>query len=141
VLYLRLCFDRAGSTELREARRTYIESHVSGDEPAKAKVILAGPLCVSDSDETNVASMMIVEAGSLDVVLEFHDRDLFTVNGLYERADISLGQASGLGASSAHLPAIRKDNNGQPTGVRGETCILLGSSGPKAWNCQRRRDY
>lgn len=92
MLYLRLCFDRAGSTELREthreAHRAYIKSHVSGAEPGKAKVILAGPLCVSDTDDTNVASMMIVEAGSLDVVREFHDRDPFTVNGLYESADI-----------------------------------------------------
>ena len=50
--------------------------------------VMAGPLCVSDTDDTNLASMMVLEAGALDEVLSFHRRDPFTEGGLYERVDI-----------------------------------------------------
>ena len=90
MLYLRLCFDRPGAADLREAlranHRAYLKSHVAGEQ--EVRVVLAGPLCVSDSDDTNLASMMVLEAGSLDEVLTFHRRDPFTEGGLYERADI-----------------------------------------------------
>ena len=91
MLYLRVCYDRVGSeelrTSLREAHRSYIKAHVDGSRPVK--VILAGPLCSSDSDETNLASMMIVEATSFEEVERFHEGDPFTEGGLFERVIIN----------------------------------------------------
>ena len=90
MLYLRLCFDRPSAAwlrkSLREKHRAYLRAHVGKLQPVELE--MAGPLCVSDADDTNLASMMILEAGTLDEVLSFHQRDPFTEGGLYERVDI-----------------------------------------------------
>lgn len=86
MLYIRLCFDKPGTTELREQlradHRAYFKPNLLAD--AVPHLVQAGPLCVSDNDDTNLASFMILEATSLDEVVRFHDGDPFTKAGLYD---------------------------------------------------------
>lgn len=90
MLYIRLCFDRVGTTELREQlraeHRAYFKPNLQAD--AMPHLIQAGPLCVSDSDDTNLASFMILEAASLEDVARFHNGDPFTLAGLYDKVYI-----------------------------------------------------
>ncbi|MFM0168239.1 YciI family protein [Paraburkholderia sediminicola] len=90
MLYVRLCFDKLGTAELREQlradHRAYFKPNLLTD--AVPHLVQAGPLCVSDNDDTNLASFMILEATSLDEVVRFHDGDPFTKAGLYDRVYI-----------------------------------------------------
>ena len=86
MLYIRLCFDKKNAGELRERlradHRAYVKPNVLPGVPCR--VVLAGPLCVSDNDDTNLGSFMILEAESIDAALRFHKEDPFTTSGLYE---------------------------------------------------------
>lgn len=90
MLYIRLCFDKAGQPELRERmraeHRAYIMRHVASD--SVPRVTQGGPLCINEHDDTNFASFMILEAESIEAVRRFHEEDPFTKAGLFERADI-----------------------------------------------------
>ncbi len=90
MLYVRLCFDKPGTTELREQlradHRAYFKPNLQAD--VMPHLVQAGPLCVSDDDDTNLASFMILEAASLDEVTRFHDGDPFTQAGLYDKVYI-----------------------------------------------------
>lgn len=88
MLYIRLCFDKSGTTELRNKiradHRAYFKPNM---EPGAAvHLVQAGPLCVSDTDDTNLASFMIIEAKSEAEVQAFHEGDPFTKAGLYEKS-------------------------------------------------------
>ena len=88
--YIRLCYDRPGTqklrNELRAKHRAYFEDKLQAG--SAVQVVDAGPLCVNDNDDTNIASFMIIEAGSKSDVVKFHDGDPFTKANLYERVDI-----------------------------------------------------
>lgn len=51
-------------------------------------LVHAGPMCVSDDDDTNLGSFMIVEADSIAQVQAFHEGDPFTLEGIFGRVDI-----------------------------------------------------
>ena len=90
MLYIRLCIDKPGSSELRELHRAdhraYLKPNLSED--AAVRLVQAGPLCISDSDDTNLASFMIIEAPSLEEVERFHKGDPFTAADLYDKVYI-----------------------------------------------------
>jgi uncharacterized protein len=90
MLYIRLCIDKPGTTELRESvraeHRAYFKPNLSED--AALRLVQAGPLCVSDNDDTNLASFMVIEAASIEEVEAFHQGDPFTVAGLYDKVII-----------------------------------------------------
>jgi uncharacterized protein YciI len=80
MLYVRLCFDKPNSGALRERLRPEHRAYLRS---GAIKLVQAGPLCVGDTDSTNLASFMVVEADSRDQVLRFHENDPFTMGGLY----------------------------------------------------------
>ncbi|HZZ13410.1 MAG TPA: YciI family protein [Paraburkholderia sp.] len=86
MLYIRMCFDKSGTTELREmhraAHRAYFKPNLEAG--AHVRLVQAGPMCVSDDDDTNLGSFMILEAPSLADAQRFHEGDPFTQVGLYE---------------------------------------------------------
>lgn len=86
MLYIRLCFDKAGQLELRERmraeHRSYFRPNV--EQGAVPRLVQAGPLCVNDDDDTNRASFMILEAKSIEEVRRFHEGDPFTTARWYE---------------------------------------------------------
>ena len=88
--YIRLCYDRPGTEQLRNNlradHRAYFQDNLS--EGSAMRVIDAGPLCLNDMDDTNIASFMIIEANSKADVIKFHDNDPFTKANLYVRVDI-----------------------------------------------------
>jgi uncharacterized protein len=90
MLYIRVSYDKAGAGELRERlradHRAYVKPNTSPNVPCR--VLQAGPLCVSDEDNTNLASFMILEAKSIADVMRFHENDPFTKGGLYEKSHI-----------------------------------------------------
>jgi uncharacterized protein YciI len=88
--YIRLCYDRPGTEQLRNTLRAVHREYFQDNlrEGSAVRVIDAGPLCVNDSDDTNIASFMIIEANSKADVIKFHDNDPFTKANLYERVDI-----------------------------------------------------
>jgi uncharacterized protein len=88
--YIRLCYDRPGTEQLRNTLRAIHRAYFQDNlrEGSAVRVIDAGPLCVNDSDDTNIASFMIIEANSKADVVKFHDNDPFTKANLYERVDI-----------------------------------------------------
>lgn len=90
MLYIRFCLDNTGTTDLRQTLRADHRAYFKPNlEPgAKVRVVQAGPLCVSDSDDTNLASFMIIEAPTRDDVVRFHEGDPYTKAGLYEQAFI-----------------------------------------------------
>ncbi|NMM04090.1 YciI family protein [Paraburkholderia sp. RP-4-7] len=85
MLYVRICFDKPGTTELREmhraAHRAYFKPNLEAG--ADVRLVQAGPMCVSDQDDTNLGSFMILEADSLAAAQRFHEGDPFTQVGLY----------------------------------------------------------
>ncbi|WP_233342909.1 YciI family protein [Burkholderia cepacia] len=87
MLYIRLCFDRPGTTDLREqhraAHRAYFQPNLG--DGAMPRLVQAGPLCIDDTNDTNLGSFMILEANSLADVQRFHDGDPFTRVGLYDK--------------------------------------------------------
>src|SRR5262249_28808146 len=88
MLYVRICFDRPNSSQLRTQvrpdHRAYVLSRVLLPE-GPCRVVQAGPLCVGDSDNANLGSFMILEAKSEADIRHFHDEDPFTKVGLYEK--------------------------------------------------------
>jgi hypothetical protein len=90
MLYIRLCFDKPGTTELRDQiraeHRAYFKPNL--ESTAKLRLVQAGPLCVSDTDDTNLASFMIIDAANREEVVAFHEGDPFTIAGLYEKVYI-----------------------------------------------------
>lgn len=90
MLYIRVCYDKPGAEELRDRlrsdHRAFVRSNVTANVPCQVKQ--AGPLCISDTDDTNLASFMILEAAGIDDVKRFHDEDPFTKGGLYEKSYI-----------------------------------------------------
>lgn len=85
MLYIRMCFDKPNSGELRERLRPEHRAYLRS---GTITLVQAGPLCVSDTDDANLASFMIVEADSHDQVLRFHENDPFTSGGLYGEVHI-----------------------------------------------------
>jgi uncharacterized protein YciI len=88
--YIRLCYDRPGAEQLRNQLRAEHRAYFQGNlrEGSAVQVIDAGPLCVNDTDNTNIASFMIIEANCKADVISFHDNDPFTKADLYQRVDI-----------------------------------------------------
>jgi uncharacterized protein len=86
MLYLRMCHDRAGALDVREEfrqeHRAYLKSGV-------VNIVQAGPICIGDTNDTNIGSFMIVEAQSRAEVQAFHDGDPFTKANLYGDVTIS----------------------------------------------------
>ena len=79
MLYIRLCFDRPGTEALRNQHRAEHRAYLAS---GVVKLVQAGPL-MDDANEHNVASFMVVEADSLEVVKRFHENDPFTKAGLF----------------------------------------------------------
>jgi len=90
MLYVRLCIDKADQLELRDRvraeHRAYLKPNI--EQGAVPHIVQAGPLCIDDNDDTNLASFMIIEAGNIDEVKLFHEGDPFTKAGLYEKVYI-----------------------------------------------------
>ncbi len=80
MLYLKLCYDRPGTGELRNRLRDEHRAYLRGGPP---KLVQAGPFCVDDVDDTNLGSFMILEATSYEEVVRFHEGDPFTKAGIY----------------------------------------------------------
>lgn len=90
MLYLRICFDRAGTTEQRNehraAHRAYFQPNLQPD--AEVRIVQAGPMCATDALNDNIGSFMILEAPSLAKAQAFHDNDPFTLAGLFDRVEL-----------------------------------------------------
>jgi uncharacterized protein YciI len=90
MLYLRICFDKNGTgdlrDELRKTHREYVASHLGGRDGVK--VVQGGPMCHGDDVSNNLGSFLVIEAPSLQHARRFHDDDPFTRAGLFERADV-----------------------------------------------------
>lgn len=90
MLFLRICFDAPGKGELRnqfrEKHRAYLKPFIAPGQ--SVHLVQAGPMCVSDDDDTNLGSFMIVEADSIAQVQAFHEGDPFTLEGVFGRVDI-----------------------------------------------------
>jgi uncharacterized protein YciI len=80
MLYIRLCYDKPGQLELREEKRAEHRAYLKSQP---LRLLVAGPLCVDDTHDTNIASFMIVEADSREAVVEMHDGDPFTKAGVF----------------------------------------------------------
>ena len=85
MLYLRNCFDKLGMgamrNELRMQHREYLKPYLEPGRPVR--IIQAGPICTSDTDDTNLGSFLILEADSLAAVEQFQTGDPFTTAGIY----------------------------------------------------------
>lgn len=85
MLYLRMCLDKEGvgdkRNELRQEHREYLMN-------GGVRVVQAGPMCVSDTDDTNIGSFLIIEADSHEQAMRFHEGDPFTKAGLYDHAHV-----------------------------------------------------
>jgi uncharacterized protein len=86
MLFIRLCFDKPGTESLRNEHRAAHRAYLSS---GAAKLVQAGPL-MDDDNEHNIASFMVVEAGSLQEAKRFHDEDPFTKAGLFERSFVHI---------------------------------------------------
>ncbi len=90
MLYIRICFDRPGLGDkrnaLRAAHRAYFQPNL--EEGARVRLLQAGPLCIDDHDDTNLGSFMMLEAPSLEDAVAFHDGDPFTIADMFERASV-----------------------------------------------------
>jgi uncharacterized protein YciI len=91
MLYLRLCFDKRGGSELRAQHvgrhREYIGSHV-GAPHGGIEVVQGGPMSASDDLSQQMGSFLVIEAASIEDAKRFHEEDPFTRAGLFERADV-----------------------------------------------------
>ena len=90
MLYLRICFDRRDGRELRaelaKRHREYVAGYIAGKNGVK--VVQGGPMCTGDDVDGNIGSFLVIEAGSLQDAMRFHDDDPFTRASLFERADV-----------------------------------------------------
>ena len=90
MLYLRTTFDAPGMgglrNEIRATHRAYLKRFT--EKGQTVEVVQAGPMCVSDTDNTNIGSFMILEAPSMAAVEEFHKGDPFTQAGIFERVEL-----------------------------------------------------
>ena len=90
MLYLRICFDKPGLNEKRDAfraaHRAYFQPNLQPD--AEVRIVQAGPMCAEDESGRNIGSFMILEAPSLAEAQRFHDNDPFTAEGLFDRVDL-----------------------------------------------------
>jgi uncharacterized protein len=85
MLYLRICLDRPGATDLREVHG---QEHSAYMRSGLVKMIQAGPMCMGDKNETHIGSFMIIEATSRAEVQSFHEGDPYTKAGLYGEVTI-----------------------------------------------------
>ena len=85
MLYLRICFDKPGVGDLRNqvraVHREYLKPFTERGSPVF--IVQAGPMCVSDTDDTNLGSFLIIEANSLEEAQAFHESDPFAKAGVY----------------------------------------------------------
>ncbi|WP_334028590.1 YciI family protein [Alteromonas sp. P256] len=86
MLYIRLCIDKHGTNELREKYRQAHRDYLM--QSSDASIVQAGPLCVSDSDDTNLGSFLIIAAENEAAAKRFHDNDPFTKMGLFETSHV-----------------------------------------------------
>ncbi len=90
MYYLRICFDKPGTGDIRNqfraSHRDYLAPFV--EEGQIVRIVTAGPMCISDTDDTNLGSFMILEASSLAHVEAFHNGDPFTLRGMFDRVEI-----------------------------------------------------
>jgi uncharacterized protein YciI len=56
--------------------------------PSTEGILQAGPMCVTDTDDTNLGSFFILEASSMDAVESFHAGDPFTKSGVFGTAKL-----------------------------------------------------
>jgi uncharacterized protein YciI len=86
MLFIRLCIDKPGTSELREKVKPdhYAYFKPAREPGAKVRMAQGGPLCKSDTDNTGIASFMVLEADTLEDAVNFHENDPFTKAGLYE---------------------------------------------------------
>ncbi|MEO7241460.1 MAG: YciI family protein [Variovorax sp.] len=91
MLYLRICFDKQGGSELRDellkAHREYIGSHVGAKKNGVA-VVQGGPMCAGDDVSSKLGSFLVVEADSHKDAQRFNDEDPFTRAGLFDNARV-----------------------------------------------------
>ncbi len=90
MYYLRTCYDKPGvgaaRNEFRAEHREYLKPFAQEGRPVR--IILAGPMCTSDADDTNLGSFMILEAASHDEIWNFHQGDPFVLRELFGRVEI-----------------------------------------------------
>jgi uncharacterized protein len=85
MLYLKLAYDRPGTAATRDSVR---EAHRAYLRQGPVRLVQAGPFCVSDTDDTNLGSFMILDAPDRAAVQRFHDNDPFTKAGVYGEVHI-----------------------------------------------------
>jgi uncharacterized protein YciI len=86
MLYVRLCFDKPGAGALRDLHRAEHRLYLRSSKTVK--LIQGGPLCIGDHDDTNIASFMILEAGDISDVVDYHAHDPFTLAGIFDEIRI-----------------------------------------------------
>jgi uncharacterized protein YciI len=90
MFYLRSCFDKPGMgslrNEFRASHREYLKPFV--EEGRTVRIVTAGPMCISDTDDTNIGSFTILEAPSIEEVEVFHKNDPFTLRDIFGRVEI-----------------------------------------------------
>jgi uncharacterized protein YciI len=83
--YIIHCLDRPGLLQTRLA--TY-DKHKAYLAQASIRIVISGPL-VADDGETMIGSCFLVQAGSKDDVLAFHNADPFKAAGVWGQVHIA----------------------------------------------------
>ena len=78
-------------TEMRETQLGYLKDFLQDGKSVLIRQ--AGPMCISDTDDTNLGSFLIVGAGSADDIEEFRNNDVFTKAGVYGTVDLRWDKA------------------------------------------------
>ncbi len=84
MLFVLICYDRAGAQDVRMANRS---AHLDFVAASNGKVKVGGPM-LSDDGETMIGSILIIEADSLSEAQSWSALDPYARAGLFERVDI-----------------------------------------------------
>ena len=83
--YIIHCLDKPDALQTRLAN---YDAHKAYLAKAPVKIVISGPL-VADDGETMIGSCFLVEAGSKEEVLAFHNADPFKAAGVWAHVHIN----------------------------------------------------
>ena len=79
------CLDHA---DLSPQRLVHYDAHKAHLAAAAVKTLMAGPLLAADGS-TMIGSLFVVEADSIDHVIDFNAHDPFNIAGIWRQIDIN----------------------------------------------------
>lgn len=85
MFYVVYCQD---NPETPNKRDQYYDAHRAYLKEATANIVMAGPFLDTDG-QTRIGSMLLVNAESMDEVLEFQRNDPFAINAVWKNVFIN----------------------------------------------------